>query len=382
MHPFLVHRRWLVLYLLFFLQAGVVLSEILLGAEKGLRGSLWLLILPLFLLHAFSCLASWYLCRAIPLGKVGIGGVLAAQAGSGLLASMVMVGAGWVSGPYFGTTVHQLFRQDVVLVLVFSFFLYSLMVVLHYLFLALETSTKAEAAALEAQILAREAELQSLRTQLDPHFLFNCLNSISALVTTDPKQAREMCGRLALFFRRTLELGAQELVSLSAEVELARDYLAIEEARFGDRLRHEIKVGSEAADRLLPPLILQPLLENAVRHGIGHLLEGGEIRVEVAWQRDGLTLRVENPCDPERPRSRGAGVGLANVRKRLQAVYGAKSKMRVRDGGDRFEVVVRVPGETSVPITGSDRKGRSSGPTPTVGRGSREGVADMKTVRS
>ncbi len=347
MHPFLVHRRWLALYLLFFLQAGVVLAEILLGTEKSLRGSLWTLLLPLLLLHAFSCLASWYLCRAIPLGKVGIGGVLAAQAGSGLLASTALVGVGWVAGPYLGAPVARLFHQGVVLVLVFAFFLYSLMVVLHYLFLALETSTKAEAAALEARILAREAELQSLRTQLDPHFLFNCLNSISALVTTDPKQAREMCGRLALFFRRTLDLGAQELVPLSAEVELARDYLAIEEARFGDRLRYELKVGPGASDRWMPPLILQPLLENAVRHGIGHLLEGGEIGVEVSWQREGLILRVENPCDPDRPRSRGAGVGLANVRQRLQAIYGAKSKVRVRDGGDRFEVVVRVPGQIS-----------------------------------
>ena len=345
MHPFLVHRRWLALYLLFFVQAGVVLAEILVGPEKELRVPLWLLLLPLFLLHAFSCLASWYLCRAVPLGKVGIGGILASQAGSGLLASGALVGVGWVSAPFLGDTITPLFRNGAVLVLVFAFFLYSLMVVLHYLFLALEMSTKAEAAALEAQILAREAELQSLRTQLDPHFLFNCLNSVSALVTTDPKLAREMCGRLALFFRRTLDLGAQEFVSLAAEMELARDYLAIEQVRFGDRLRHEIKVGSEASDRLLPPLILQPLLENAVRHGIGHLLEGGDVRVEVSRQHEGLILRVENPCDPDRPRSRGAGVGLANVRQRLQAVYGAKAKVRIRDGGTRFEVVVRVPGE-------------------------------------
>ena len=194
-------------------------------------------------------------------------------------------------------------------------------------------------------MLAREAELHSLRTQLDPHFLFNSLSSVSALVTSDPKQARQMCGRLASFFRRTLDLGAKSLVSLADEIELVQDYLAIEKVRFGDRLGCEIRVEDKAEDHQLPPLILQPLVENAVRHGIGHVLEGGTVTVRATLEQGGLRIDIGNPCDAERPASRGAGVGLQNVRRRLQAVFGSESRVLAQDHGDRFEVTLRLPAQ-------------------------------------
>jgi LytS/YehU family sensor histidine kinase len=152
-----------------------------------------------------------------------------------------------------------------------------------------------------------------------------------------------MCYLMAGFFRKSLGLGQKERVPLSEELYLAETYLAIEEVRFGERLRTDLKVSEETLTLAVPPLILQPLIENAVHHGIAHLLEGGAVTIATA-RRDGLLeLAIENPCDPERPASRGAGVGLANVRNRVEAVYGHKARIDVEATPERYRVRLLVP---------------------------------------
>lgn len=343
MHPFLVQRRWLLLYLLFFLQAGLFLSEILVGTRTDLRFRLWLLVLPLFLVHAFSCLASWYLCRALPLGKARLEHIVVTQAASALLAGAALTTAGSFGARFLDEQIGDVYGQGRLLVWAFAVFLYSLMVVLHYLFAAVEASRKAEAVALESQILAREAELQSLRAQIDPHFLFNSLSSVSALVSSDPEQARRMCALLARFFRRTLDLGGRRSVTLEEETALVEDYLGIEKVRFEERLSPEIEIDPALHAYRLPPLILQPLAENAVRHGIGHLLEGGRVRVTATSGPGGPVIRVENPCDPDRPRSPRKGVGLENVRRRLETTYGSRASLEAQEADERFRVTIRLP---------------------------------------
>jgi LytS/YehU family sensor histidine kinase len=192
-------------------------------------------------------------------------------------------------------------------------------------------------------VLAREAELRSLRGQLDPHFLFNSLNSVAALIGTDAQAARRMCYLMAGFFRKSLGLGGQQSIPLSEELSLAETFLAIEEVRFGERLRKRFDVDRDALDLAVPPLVLQPLVENAVHHGVAHLLGGGEVTV-CARQRDGLLeLAVENPCDPDRPPSRGAGVGLANVRSRINALFGHRASVDVNATPDNFRVSIVLP---------------------------------------
>src|SRR5690606_24954408 len=117
----------------------------------------------------------------------------------------------------------------------------------------------------------------------------------------------------------------------------------IEEVRFGERLRSEFRVGEDTLSLAVPPLVLQPLIENAVHHGVAHLLDGGLVRVAAARRDDLLELSVENLCDPERPASRGAGVGLANVRSRIEATYGHRARLDVDAGTDRYRVIILLP---------------------------------------
>jgi LytS/YehU family sensor histidine kinase len=223
--------------------------------------------------------------------------------------------------------------------------LYLLAIAISYVLAVFEERRENERRALQVQVSAREAELRSLRAQIDPHFLFNSLHSISALTATDPGAARRMCLLLAEFLRESLSLGSENRIPLDRELKLVERFLAVEQVRFGPRLTVEITAG-EAGGCLVPPLLLQPLVENAVTHGIAHMLEGGNLRVAASRTEQRLTVVIENPCDPDRPRGRGTGVGLTNVRARLDALHGHEARMHVRetDGLWRVELIMPIEG--------------------------------------
>jgi LytS/YehU family sensor histidine kinase len=153
-----------------------------------------------------------------------------------------------------------------------------------------------------------------------------------------------MCLLLADFPRDTLSLGARERIPLSSEIALARRFLAVEQVRFGDRLR--IDVTGQADDCLVPPLVLQPLVENAVTHGIAHELNGGVVRIAINRGVATLTITIDNPSDPDRPPGRGTGLGLRNVRERLRSLYGTEAALRVEEADGRFTARLDVPVET------------------------------------
>jgi LytS/YehU family sensor histidine kinase len=217
-----------------------------------------------------------------------------------------------------------------------GFLLYLLSVALHYVLLAMEASRQA---ALEA----RDAELRALKAQINPHFLFNSLNSINALTASDPGRAREMCIRLSDFLRNTLGLGERESVAWHEELKLAQAYLDVEQIRFGSRLQVELRVDDSCKDCLVPPLMLQPLIENAVKHGIATLIEGGTIRVESRVREGQLEVKVENSFDPQAPPPRRRGLGLRNVRRRLETRFGPLARLTARAEGNRFLVEISLP---------------------------------------
>jgi LytS/YehU family sensor histidine kinase len=209
--------------------------------------------------------------------------------------------------------------------------------------LAFEVSREAERRALQFEIASREAELRALRAQIHPHFLFNSLNSISALIAARPAEARRLCVGLGEFLRRSLTVGSRESIPLAEELDLAEQLLAIEKVRFGDRLCHELKAEDDARACLVPPLLLQPLVENAVTHGIAQLLDGGTIRITAERRETALVLAIENPRDPDSPGRKGAGIGLRNVQRRLAALHGNAATMRVVPEGEKFRVELRLP---------------------------------------
>src|SRR5687768_14872607 len=219
---------------------------------------------------------------------------------------------------------------------------FAVMSAMNYAVTAADERQAAVSRALESEIAAREAELRALRAQVNPHFLFNCLHSISALVAADPTGARRMCIELAEFFRESLRAGAQPRIPLAAEAALVRRYLAIEQLRFGDRLNATVSVAPDAERALVPPLLLQPLAENAVRHGIATLVDGGDVTI-VATSRGGrVEIAVENSFDADGRRP-GTGIGLVNVRARLDTSYSGAAALKVTDSGSRFHVALSLP---------------------------------------
>lgn len=205
----------------------------------------------------------------------------------------------------------------------------------------------AEREAAEFRAAAQSAELRALRYQVNPHFLFNTLNSLSSLVLTDKKEAAEqMILNLSTFFRTSLTTDPTEDVPLYEEIRLQRLYLDIEAVRFPDRLKVEVEVPDPLRTACVPGLILQPLVENAVKYGVSRARRPVTIRIRAREDSDGLVLSVEDDGDPmtENDRIAGTGVGLRNVRERLAARFGGDSRCRwgpLPDGG--FSVTLFLP---------------------------------------
>jgi len=302
--------------------------------------------LPVSVLLGAQALWSWYLVRVLPPGATSLPRFVGTWLGVGLLSLAIWVAAGlgwrWAlrslgapGGPEPAALAPLLLFAGSIGLLV--------SVLGHYMVAAFEVSRDAERHALELRVLAREAELRFLRGQLDPHFLFNSLNSVAALIGSDAAAARRMCFLMSDFFRKSLGLGTQQSILLSEELALAETYLKIEQVRFGERLRPRFEVSESTVALLVPALVLQPLVENAVHHGVAHLLEGGEIKVCARRHAGLLELAVENPCDPDRPASRGTGVGLANVRARIETLFGNRARVDVVAQRERFCVLVVLP---------------------------------------
>ena len=153
-----------------------------------------------------------------------------------------------------------------------------------------------------------------------------------------------MCLELAEFFRESLRAGAQSRIPMAAEAALVRRYLAIEGRRFGERLTATVTVAPDAEQALVPPLLLQPLAENAVRHGIATLVAGGAVTLAVTREGKRVDVHVENPYDADERRA-GTGVGLANVRARLDAIYAGRAALSVDASGGRFHASISLPAE-------------------------------------
>ena len=352
MHPILARRERLGIYALVWIVIGFLLIVLL----KTVGHAGWLetlgLVAPLCVIYAFVCLAAWYPVAATPVDRPDEvpRALITHLAASFLLSGLwSLLGALWAylqAQMRSSSGFYDRFRAQVPVLFGVGVLLYLLSVVLHYALMAFEASRQAEKREDEARVLARDAELKALKAQVNPHFLFNSLNSISALTSVDPAKAREMCILLSEFLRTTLGLGEKTAIPLEEELSLIRSFLAVEKVRFGARLQVEESVEPECRSLLIPPLLLQPLVENAVAHGIGNLLEGGIIRVEARLAGHVLVILVANTFDPESPRSRRNGLGLANVRQRIETRYGEGGSVRVRTAGERFEVEIALPAET------------------------------------
>lgn len=190
-----------------------------------------------------------------------------------------------------------------------------------------------------------EARLQALQARIRPHFLFNSINAVLSLIRSQPKRAETALEDMADLFR-VLMAENRDLVPLEKEVALCKQYLSIESLRMEDRLNINWQIDGMPNNALIPPLILQPLLENAVYHGIEPIEEGGEILVAIETKRDELRIRISNPCQGKSSEHNGNKMALKNIKERLALHFDLEASIRHRTKDNQYTVNIRMPYET------------------------------------
>ena len=195
----------------------------------------------------------------------------------------------------------------------------------------------------EKQLALRDAELRGLEAQINPHFLFNSLNSIRGLVVENPPLAQDLITRLANILRYNLHRDAGHTVPLDSELEAAGDYIALESARYEDRLRIRFAIDPATRSIAVPPMLLQMLVENGIKHGIATLPGGGELLVRSALEDDTLVLQVENTGQLAEEETRLPRLGLNNIRERLRILYSGRASLELTSRDGRVAATVRIP---------------------------------------
>lgn len=304
----------------------------------------------------FLAMQTWHIARYVPVAGTSFIRFFATALGSAVLVSGLWLLIGWNSARVLVSllpSVEPAFGETWQLLWVLGSLAYLCILFLIYALAAADEGEDSARRALESDVASRAAELRALRAQVNPHFLFNCLNSISSMTSRDPDGARRMCLELAEFFRSSLKAGAEQRVPLATELALLRTYLSIEQVRFGSRLDARFEEDGDLSGVMVPPLLLQPLVENAVRHGVATLIEGGPVRIAAVRDGDRASITVENAFDPDGRRP-GTGVGLANVRERLEAAYRGRASVRAEtiDGDGAappvFKVSISLPAPAGV----------------------------------
>jgi two-component system LytT family sensor kinase len=227
--------------------------------------------------------------------------------------------------------------------IVSGMFYYSLFILVYYVvvyYQDIQTKIKKEA---NLKFLIREVELNALKNQINPHFLFNSLNSVSALTITNPEKAQEMIIKLAEYLRYSLSNEEEQITTLKTELENIQLYLEIEKIRFGDRLNFNFECNDEVMSAQIPAMILQPLFENAIKHGVYESVDTIDVSFKGVFVEDQLQIVLVNNFDPEAKKTKGEGIGLNNTRERLFIIYKKKDLLLLNKSQNTFTVDLKIP---------------------------------------
>jgi len=228
---------------------------------------------------------------------------------------------------------------------VFGILTYLVLLLIYYLIL--NYSNLQEKIRMEADLktLVKESELNMLKSQINPHFIFNSLNSVNSLILSDHKKAQDMIIKLSEFLRYALRYHQKEKTRLSEELYNINLYLEIEKIRFGEKLLIDNKIPEQYGNCLLPNMILQPLIENAIKHGVYESTDTVKVRMEAVLSEESLSITITNNFDPDQPAKKGNGMGLKNVRNRLMLIYNRNDLFFPRINGNVFIAELSVPYE-------------------------------------
>jgi hypothetical protein len=222
-------------------------------------------------------------------------------------------------------------------------FIYGLIILTYYLFVSLSNLSDKNAKEARLESLVKETELKMLRSQINPHFLFNSLNSISSLTITDPEKARDMVVKLSEFMRYALSRKDEQPVTLQNELENLRLYLDIEKVRFGDKLTTEETIETDCLEFKIPVMLLQPLYENAVKHGVYESTESVKIMTNAKFIDGYIEIIISNNYDSNPSQKKGTGTGILNVSRRLELFYGNKASIKTIKENGLYTATLYIP---------------------------------------
>ena len=306
------------------------------------------LFAPTYVVWLFFLIPNYYMCRTLPLDRGAWTKVIFTQ--TWILVFMALLWALLGQGyalilDSFGNSVPytEYFSQGLTTNLIVFTGQFEFFVLLHYLLIALQRGRDLEQQALQQELLTSKAELRALRATIHPHFLFNALNVLANIADSDPARARHFCLRLAEFLRYSVAYGDRPTATLGAELEHVQNYLSIERERFGERLCTDIEASEELLDTPVPSLMLFPLVENAIKHGIDSCIEGGCLKLRAEAGGGRLHIEIGNPLDELGHKRQGTGIGLISLRQRLKNRYGDEATLQTRHEGDLFIARICLP---------------------------------------
>jgi sensor histidine kinase YesM len=345
-HPFTSQRRALIIYsLVWVFIAALDASFLRFNREFSLSISITEALIGTVFFGLMG-LIIWYPTRYIPYRSDAPIYSISAHIAAGVIVILAwlfitvgILGAIFVSEEGYQTYLtSSLFLRGLVGVI-----LYLVLVLIYYLVSYARSLRERAQAEEKLRTLVKESELNMLKSQINPHFLFNSLNSISSLIVTNPDEAREMIVRLSDFLRYSLKHRENEYVSIEEEIGRMNDYLSVERIRFGDKLKYELHVSEKYKKLKVPTMIMQPLIENAIKHGVYESLEPVSVEFNCDIKDGFLKLELKNDFDPETPSKPGTGVGLQNVSERIQLAYDGQGRVNrsVKDGV--FKVTLHIP---------------------------------------
>jgi len=348
MHPLLKSFKHTILTILAWLPLIAGLAFVHTVTTNATYSQAFILLFPVMILEMFIFLSVWYVCKATPLEKNNIGIFILRH-----LTTIVVMTTIWIQVAMLyseglnklqGVTFwREQFNAIFPVLLVSGFFLYFLSALLSYLLLAVEETRQAEQENLQSQLKASQAELRFLKSTIHPHFLFNSFTALGALTKKSADKAQLVCQQLAEFLRYSLTYSTKENVTIKEELDHIQNYLGVEKIRLGSRLRTNFEIDKTLMDKTILSFSLQPLIENAVKHGIEPSIAGAEISVILKPQEENIFVQVSNQYDKNTKSDNSIGHGISNLKLRLNKYYGEEAKILIYKGESTFSVKMYLP---------------------------------------
>ncbi|MFV0594057.1 MAG: sensor histidine kinase [Draconibacterium sp.] len=342
-HPFITNPRLSVGYGVFWILISIVLVLIATLVNDVPLGSAIVEIFTFLILYAVIGAAIWYVIKFSTIEDNSIFRLILAHVIAATIIVFIWMYIGVVFVKAFHPNAREWLHQTYFNRTVAGYSLYLGFVVFFYAvnyYYAFKEKSKNET---HLKALVKEAELHALKSQINPHFLFNSLNSISSLTMTDPARAQEMVINLSQLMRYSLKHDQDERVKFRQELENNKLYLSIEKVRFGKKLNPVFAIEEPCMDAFIPNMILQPLYENAIKYGVYEATETIDVITHCRMRGDLLEIVISNTYDKNVLSKRGEGIGLRNIRDRLQVIYGNPHLLKVADNNNEFTVTLNIP---------------------------------------